>query len=371
MAEQCPKCLPIETIIQSTVELEDIGELAGGKCLLILTSDTSVVNPDCPTMTYSAVDEALTDFGAVTAINDSILAAFSQTPRVDQVVVGYYDPTDLTTLDVISNCGKCKAFVTPELRDDPVQLDLAAWAEANKCVYGFDVCDPLHETADPSTIGAQITAAGYEYSYGFYHQDCTVQKASAVLSQNCGHDFGQAGQDYTALYENYVGIPPLNIDTQTLENLTGFSSVSGLDATAVNHLNVCACIEGCGGELMFWGLTASGDFFDNRHYTDDVDARIVAAQCNALRGGVSATIQGYAQLTNAVRNILRTDQLNGYIAGAIDNEDEQGIGYQVTIPSPAQAGQALRSNRIAPCVEWSARRNNPVHIACNTGLITQ
>ena len=370
MAE-CNPCLPIEVLIQSTVVLEDIGEITGGDCLMILTTDDTVVNTECPTKVYTSFDEAMTDFGAISPANDAITAAFSQTPRVAQVVMGFYDPNDVTTLTALSNCGKCRGFVTPELRDDPAQLAIAAWAEANKCYYFMDVCAPETADADTGTVTAQVTAAAYEYTEIFWHSDCTVQKASAYASWSLGHDFGQSGQNYTQVFGDVVGVPPVNIDTQQLINLTGFSSVTGLDANAVNHANVCACVEGCGGATFFWGLTASGDFFDNRHYTTSVDQRIVDAQCNALRNGVTATSGGYQLLANAVREVLRTDQLNGYIAGDIGNEDVDGLGYQVTIPTPAEAGQALRSNRIAPCVQWTARRDNPVHIACNLGLVTQ
>lgn len=374
----CSTCLPIETIIQSEVILEDIGEITGGSCLMILTNEAnggpagaaSVVDASNVSVTYTSIDDAANDWDASTDVYAALLAAFSQTPRPAQIKVGYYDPADTGTLDTLAQCSKCKAFVTPELRDDPAQVAIAAWAEANKCIYGYDVCDPLHKAADPSTVGAQITAAAYEFSEGFYHDDCSVQKATAFLSWSLGHDFGQ-GQDYTQFYSDVVGVPSVQITTTELENLTGFSSATGLDSSAVNHVNVCACVEGCGGGNLFWGLTASGDFFDNRHYTCDVEDRIVAAQCNALREGVSATVSGYQILTNSVRNILRTDQLAGLIAGDIGNEDNEGLGYTVSIPTPAQAGQALRSNRIAPCVQWTARRNNPVHLACNNGLITQ
>ena len=376
----CNDCLPQSVIIQSDVMLEDIGELSGTGCLMILVNDpncgpngtASPVNPNSLSMTYNQdeIDEVLNDWDASCAVTASAIAALSQRPRVDQIKIGYYDPADVSTLSALAECNKCSAFVTPELRDSPFQLDIAAWAEANRCKYGADVCDPLHKQADTNTIGAQLTAAGYEFTEWFYHDDCDTQKASAVLSNSLGHSFAN-GENYSQFTQEYVGVPPISITVTELENLTGFSSSTGLDTNAVNHGNVCACINGCGGARLFWGLTASGDFFDNRHYTCDLEDRINAEMCNALDSGILATVGGYQILANSIRNLLRTDQLAGLIAGDIGNEDSQGEGYTVSIPTPAQAGQALRSNRIAPCVQWQARRDQPVHVACNNGLITQ
>lgn len=382
----CNTCLPLETIIQSTVELEDIGEITGNDCLMILTNvTTGAVGPADLSRTYSNIDDFINDFpgtGPVAAttttpavpatpLYNAVLIAFSQSPRPVQVKVGYYDPADVTTLTALSECNACKAFVTPELRDDPTQLTIAAWAEAHDMFYGADVNDPLHvDSSDTTSIGYQLTQAGYEYTQWFYHPDMDVQLASAVFAFSIGHNFGN-GDNYTQFFADIVGVPTVAITTTELETLTGFSSATGLTANAIHHGNTLVCINGCGGTNVAWGLMASGDFFDNRHYVVSVDERIKAEQCNALRSGLLATVSGYQTLANAVRNILRTDQLNGLVAGDIGNVDSEGLGYQVTIPTPAQAGQALRSNRIAPCVQWQARRDQPVHIACNNGLITQ
>ena len=195
---------------------------------------------DASSPTYQAVQAAVSNGGGA------------------EIAIGFYDDGGNITneLNAIRACySNFFGFVTPNLKDDPRQVDVAAWAAAlnPNHIYSALTCDPLTlDPTDATSIASQIAAMSYPTLINYQDVGLTGFLDAEAVGFIASQDFDLIS-GYTLFGTQLLGSAPSpvdDVDFTTLED---------------KNVNVKACITGPNIVHYNSGVLADGSFVDACH----------------------------------------------------------------------------------------------------------
>lgn len=191
------------------------------------------------------------------------------------------------------------AFVS-EVKATSFQLELAAWAEANRRLFIGQSDNEDLPAGEAISLAAQIKAMGYGYSSVIYHADDSEEAAFCWQATTLATNPDVATTTWA--YRLLRGITPNEALTDTeVENIksayaSAYGKIRGLNAT-------------------YEGKTGDGQYLDVRLTLDWLDARMAekttAVVVAASRRGskIPYTDSGIQQIASAVRGHLLNDAI--------------------------------------------------------------
>ena len=358
----CPICLPISVDHKVSIERVQANFTRRGKGgHLILTSDAncgpgltaSPVDTTDRSKTYSTIEEVAADWDASCPAYQQAVASFSQVPSSPTVTIAFYDDAAANIqneLDAVYECAQDWFVVTtPNLKDDPRQVDFAAWvaAKAPRHLYSALTCDPA--TLDPndtSSLKYMLTQAGYPTLLNYV---APVDANVTPLEPSCYLDAGIAGiiatQDfdtgsgYTLYNKTVVGCPPTYLTQTELATLKAC------------NVNTQVCIAGK--NVYRYGALTDGTWADDCHLSCWFQARFEEGQFEAdiVDGPRRYTREGYNAIIDRYSAVAREAQLRGLITGDRFNElADQERGYVVNAPRYEDITDSQFSSREGVCI---------------------
>lgn len=374
------ECLPPDRFIKSTITIDDRSPAAFTfGCIMLVTDETlggpagtaSPIDATDRVRTYITIDDVAAEWDATSAVYQAALAAFAQTPGPDLLKVGFVAGYTQAEMIALNDCDSaCYGYVTTTLRDAPAVLDIAAWIETQEKVYVTTSNDVL--TKDPvnlTNIAEQLKQGGYDRTMVIYHDDPQYFPDAAFLAVALANDFDQANSAYTGKFKTLAGIPAVTLSGTEILAVTGYVPQVGLVEAQGHFANTIACV--CSTDILVEGNMSSGRFFDSIHATDWIRVRVEEALCsNLLRGHIPYTQAGLQILANSVTGVLRGAQLAGIVANTENIDGNILQGFTITVPRITNASNAQRANRVAPCVQYTARLTGAFHSVCAEGTAT-
>lgn len=258
---------------------------------------------------YQSTDAALTDgFDASDPEYKALAAAFSQQPRPRQVAIGRKtaeeDWTDALVAIAAENNDWYGLAITD--RDEAAVLEVAAWVETQRKLFGTATQDA--ETLEVTTgdIGAQLAALNYARTFTMYHPDANnVFPEAAWFGKQLPTDPGST----TWKFKSLAGVVATQLTaTQRTnadnKNVNTYEPIGGVDITRE-------------------GVVAEREFIDVIRGVDWLEARM--------------TERIYSRLVNLPK-IPYTDAGVQVIEAEIRAQLEQAVARQVIAPPDIDTG---------------------------------
>lgn len=241
------------------------------------------------------------------------------------------------------------------------QLLIASWTESHKKVFACasdeqDIVDKT-DSADTTSIAAQIKAAAYARTICIYHSQASSEYADAAfLGKVLPYDPGT----YTGMFKTLASI--------TVDTLTATQSKNARDKN-------CNTYEQIGGvNITREGTMAEGEFFDIIVFVDWLDARITedvySVLVNQLK--VPFTQAGMSTIATAIESPLKVGQNRGGISPLSfdDTTKNQNGGYVIQLPKYEDIPQADKVNRELNDVKFTAWLAGAIHATKIDGVVT-
>lgn len=299
--------------------------------------------------------------------------AFAQQPRPVQVKAGYYDDTvavDSATmqaaLDTLYNADNQWYWLCIEaaLRDQLAELDgIVTWTEAKPKFALIDTNDSATESAADTANFSYVHKGTVERTGTFYDQDATQFGGFALAALLGTFNFDDADSAYTAKFKKLRGLSPIDIDSNGVQAITGFTPNLGQSTTAGHCANTYIDIGGI--NFVVEGSTLTPNvFIDEIHASDWIIARteeeMLAILANNKR--VPMDRRGMEQLASGPRKIMSLANRAGLIANDFDVAlGEISPSVQIVVPDVLDVPAAQRAARIAPAITVNFRYAGAVH----------
>lgn len=367
--------LPYSRVVNVTLSRNDaFPDRRGFGVALFLTSTTVADELDSSNLTkvYGSMAEVAVDFSSSDDFYKAAEAAFSQNPKPVQVKAAWYnsatvdDATKMkAALDAIYAADNQWYWlcVESDLRDDAMLDGVIEWVEAKNKFAILDSNDVnMEDDADDTNVAASHKGT-VERTAVFYHTDATEYCAFALAALLGTFNFDDADQHYTAKFKKLQGVAAVNIGSDGVQAVTGFTPGTG-QATATGH---CAntYIDIGGQNFVAEGSTLTPNvFIDEIHSSDWIIARteeeILGIFLN--NDSVPFTDQGMEQIAGGVRTVMNIAARAGIVARDLNElTGEYEAAVNITVPSVFDVPEVQRKNRIAPAIEVSFRYAGAVH----------
>ena len=289
---------------------------------------------DASSPTYQAVQAAETNGGGT------------------EIAVGFYTNAGNITneLNEIRRCySNFFVFVTPMLKDDPRQLDVAAWAasfssgDSTRYAYSALTCDPLAlDPNDTTSIGSQIDAAGYptlvNYQDASFSGDLAAEAAGRVASQDFDLISG-----YTLYEARLTGTPASPLDDSDFATLQS------------KNINAKYCVVGPNIDIYLSGVLGDGTFIDSCQKLCYINIQLQESQlAESLEDGPPRNSrEGYQDYIDRYEEPL-----------ALALQRELITSYNLEFPRFEEISQSQRAGRDAVCGRVSITDNGFIHGSC-------
>ena len=344
----------------------------------LLTSETVAGELDSTHLSFQASStEEISDAGFSTSgeFYKAATYAFAQNPSPVLVKALWYDGTNTlaaemtSDLDDIINADSQWYWLTVEsgLRDDATLLPgVITWTETKKRQLILDSNDANIEDSTDTTNIAYTYKDTVERTSVFYSQVAAEYNAFGLAGKLGTFDFDVANTHYTAKFKGLALTSALDVGSNALSAITGFTPDVG-QAAATGHLANCYIDIG-GQHFVVEGSTLTPNLFiDEIHTTDWIIARTEETLLGILLNNAAIPMdrRGMAQLASAPRQVMSIANRAGLIANDFNISTgtiEPSVTYD--IPDPLTSITAAQRNaRIAPAITVRFRYAGAVHYA--------
>lgn len=330
----------------------------------LIIGDTVKIGTTTRVKVYANTTEMVADGFAIT--DPEYLAAtiyFSQSPKPNNVAIGYYDTA---TPESIATClADCRAknndwyacYITEAT--DQIIIDAALVVEA------LDPASYMFADSDTAAIAAGTTGnlaevlIGLGYDRTLLQYSVTANSGAAIM----GYAMGANGFDkptYTLKFKQEIGITP---DTLTTAEVT---------AIEANNANVY--VNRGGYKIFENGTAASGIFFDEILGLDMLAESIKVGVMNLFTTTlkIPQTDAGVTQIIGAVtnpcdeavrRNFIAPGIWTGAPIGNVATGDTLPLGYKIIADPVSSQSQADREARKAPPISVLVKLAGAIHSA--------
>lgn len=329
---------------------------AGKNGLLILTSDEncgvgltpSPVNATDRVKTYATFADLAVEWDASCPAYQSAQASYAQGTVPSEVTVGFYDDAAVITneLNAVRDCySNFYAFVTPNLKDDPRQLDVAAWSASFgvQHLYSALTSDPLTlDAADTTSIAYQINQMNFNTLVNYQDAALTGFLDAEAAGYITGRDFDVIS-NYTLFGGRFAGTAPSNI-TETQ-----------LGAIRDKNANAKVCITGPNINIYDGGRLGDGSFVDSCHKLCWLNIQLQEAQLaeQLADGPPRNSREGYQDYIDRYEEPL-----------ALALERDVIADYEITAPQYDDLSRSQIASREPVCLSASVTDNGSIHGSC-------
>lgn len=366
--------LPYSRVVNVTVSRNSgFPSRRGFGVALFLTSTTVAGELDASNLTkvYGSIEEVAVDFAPTDEFYKAALAAFSQSPRPLQVKAGWYNNTTVDSanlqaaMDAIVNVDNDWYWLGVEtsLRDIAAIDGLVSWTQARNKIAMFESNDATTEDEGDITNVAGRHKGTVDRTAVFYHTDATLYPAFALAASLGTFVFDDQDSAYTAKFKSLQGITPVNIGSDAVQAVTGFTPNLG-QAVATGH---CAntYVDIGGTNFVVEGSTLSPNvFIDEVHATDWIIARTEEEMLSLLTKNkrIPYTDVGMQQLASVPRKVMELARNAGLVADDLNEETgEYESSVVIDVPKVLSTTETQRKARIAPAIAVKFRYAGAVH----------
>lgn len=367
--------LPYSRVVDVNLTRNDRFPSRRGFGTQLILSEVAVageVDASNRTKLYASMEELEADWASTTEVYDAAQAAFAQNPRPLRIKVGYVDPAVATDddglkseLDDIYDSDQAwyMVTITAAMRDDDKLDGLVEWIESKNKIAMIDSNDVLLEDDTDTTNIAARHKGTAERTAVFYHTDASEYLASAMAAYVSTRNFDQVNSAYTLKYKKAKLVSTLNIGSDALTAVTGFSEALG-QSESVGHCANTYIDIGDQDFLVEGSMITQNVFLDEIHATDWIIARTeeetLAMFLNNAR--VPYTDQGMQQIASVPRAIMNQAVRAGIVAKDINPETgEYEAAVRVEVPSVFDVPESQRKMRISPAISVTFRYAGAVH----------
>lgn len=235
-------------------------------------------------------------------------------------------------------------------RDEDDVLAAAAWAEANKKLFGTaSSSTAILNAASTTDIAAQLQQANYFRTFGFYHGAAATQYIEAAIM--------------SYMFTYYPGQ-----ETWALKRLAGitYDNLSEGDSLAARNKNFSTFEPFRNFSVTQQGKVSAGEWIDVIRLRDALEDQIKVSIAGAMiraDGKVPYTDGGIQIILNALRAPLDLNVQRGGIAPPEMDENDRVIpSYTVSAPRSANVPVNDKANRILRDVKFTARLAGAIHV---------
>lgn len=333
--------------VQVTLQTSAVSQVGFGVMCIVGTS-ASWGSANDRIRLYNSMDEVSVDFDSADPEYVAAEAAFGQTPRVEQIAIGWRDPEPdpvgapgvpepvADALDAI-NAEDDDWYALVLCSRDPDDVKAAAsWVGARMKIFGTATADAGAKDASSTTdILAALQTAQHERTFCLYHQDADTEFPEAAWLGQC-------------LPEDPGSI------NWALRQLSGVA-MSPLSATEINDVldkNGNVYVEEAGSGTTYEGRMVNGEFIDIMRLRDWLTARIKENVILALKNPpaplkkIPYTNHGAEIIGDRVRRVLAV----GVERGAIATDPP----FEVIVPNTRDMLPNDRANRYLPDIRFNA-----------------
>jgi len=285
--------------------------------------------------------------------------AFSQSPKVDKVMIGRLDAGDATItagLNAIQSATQdwyAWIIIPPGTYADEVKL-AAAWNETQKKIFFQSTADPnVLDSGDVTDLAYFFQNLSYDRTVSIYHpnsQDETPAGTPAWMESGWpGEALPYDPGSQTWAYKTISGVASYG--------LTSAERTAALDKAC----NIYTSTAGV--NVTEEGVVASGEYIDIIRGLDWLEARLQEAIFTELvnKRKIPYTNEGIALIENAVRGVLSAAAAAGILI-------EESI--EVTVPALADISDTDKLNRNLPDVDFVATVQGAIHKVEINGTVT-
>lgn len=333
----------------------------GKNGLLILTSDAmcgigltaSPVDAANRAVTYATFEDLAAAWDPSCPAYQAAQTA-SQNGNPTEFAVAFYDDAENITaaLNEIRDCySNFFVFTTPNLKDDPRQLDVAAWAAgfSPQHVYSALTCDPLTlDTNDTTSIASQIKAMNFTTLVN-YQDAANTGFLDAAVAGYVGSQNFDTTTNYTAFGQQFSGVAPSPV------NDTEFGVIQDKCA------NAYVCVQPSNIEHYDAGRLADGSFIDSCHKLCWLNVQLQEAQLSTQLedGPPRNSREGYQDYLDRYEEPLALAVQRGVIAS-----------YEITAPQFDELTRSQIASREPVCVTATITDIGSIHGSCITNEFT-
>jgi len=269
----------------------DVRRGKGGHCILTDQTDCgpggtpSPIDAATPSKTYTDKSEVAAEWDASCQVYIDACATFNQSPRPDEITIAFFDGTNPSTTDAITEIlgciGDCYNVTIPDLKDDPRIIDAAIlFSGMSQHQLTINTCDPaVLDPNDPlhtASIGYIMKQLGLDVNVNY--QDAMPLSgtdeslAGAVSGYQATQQF-DTGSGYDLYYAQLNGVSPAQISTGQADTL---------DDLCINYVS---CISSGDAQVNVYkqGILQSGVYADSRHKCCGLQARLLTRLTSILR----------------------------------------------------------------------------------------
>lgn len=367
--------LPYSRVVNVTLSRNDaFPSRRGFGVAIFLTSTTKAGKLDASNLTrvYGSMDEVKVDFVSTDDFYKAAETAFSQNPRPLQVKAGWYDSTAVTNaatmktaLDAIYDVDQEWYWLAVEtsLRDTAILDGIVEWIEAKNKQAAIDTNDNGHEDQANTTCVSARHKGTVERTWTFYHTDADEYCAFALAASLGTRNFDEADSAYTAKFKKLKSVSPVNVGSNAVQAITGFTPQLGQSEAAGHMANTYIDIGGQ--DFVVEGSTLTANtFIDEIHATDWIIARTEEELLGILLNNdrVPFTDQGMEQLASAARTVMKQASRAGLIASDLNPQTgDYEPSLEINVPSVFDVPESQRKARIAPEIAVTFRYAGAVH----------
>lgn len=235
-------------------------------------------------------------------------------------------------------------------RDEDDVLAAAAWAEANKKLFGTaSSSTAILNAASTTDIAAQLQQANYFRTFGFYHGAAATQYIEAAIM--------------SYMFTYYPGQ-----ETWALKRLAGitYDNLTEGDSLAARNKNFSTFEPFRNFSVTQQGKVSAGEWIDVIRLRDALEDQIKVSIAGAMiraDGKVPYTDGGIQIILNALRAPLDLNVQRGGIAPPEMDENDRVIpSYTVSAPRAASVPVNDKANRILRDVKFTARLAGAIHV---------
>lgn len=367
--------LPYSRVVNVTLTREDAFPTRRGFGIVLHLTNTAVngvVDATHLTKLYGSMDEVAADFASTADAYKAAEAAFSQNPRPLAYKIGYL-PLDVTptaaevktALDAIYNIDQNWYFLTIDaaMRDQAYLDGLIEWVEAKPKLAIIDSNDATMQDKTNTTNVAARNKGEFERTAVFYTPVAADYGADALAARLCTFNFDEADSAYTAKFKQLAGIDAVNLGSNAISAITGFTPGVG-QSEADGHVANTYIDIGQQDFVVEGSVLKQNVFIDEIHSTDWIIARTEEESLAILLNNARVPFDdgGMEVIASAARTVMRQASRAGLIARDLD--PETGLyeaAVTITVPSVFDVPASQRKNRIAPAIAVRFRYSGAVH----------
>lgn len=239
--------------------------------------------------------------------------------------------TGLTAIQAVNNSWYGLAITN---HTDPVNLDVAAWAEANAVLFGAASASAAILTTATTDVASVFQAKSYTKSFMLYNSapDANFPEVAWLVSQLI-----PAPGSQTWAYKTLAGV--------TADTIATLSDTQRTNALAKN----CNVYDNRVVAITEPGITPSGQFIDTMVGVAWLKTNMATDIFNLLKTlpKVPYTDKGMAIVENTIRTRLALAVTQGVLDGS--------VGPVITIPTVASQAAGDRAARIVRNIQFSQK----------------